>query len=184
MTARVQGKDSQFDVRAEETLSRFVSHTKKLLVDQARKIADGRPVEPDDLEEAYAAITGRQVDKSIVDSQALITWALRENRTFRVVSYTMALSLVLLGIFVVVAGIFSGVEATYRVSSIVGGILFELLALIPFKIAANSHKHTLAIRMLAALLDRVDDPRKLAAVLHDTLFAVVVGKTPVGPKTK
>ena len=184
MTARVQGKDIQLDVRAEETLSRFVSHTKKLLVDEARKIAGGRPVEPDDLEEAYAAITGRQVDKSIVDAQAIISWALRENRTFRAVSYTMALSLLLLGIIVVVAGIFSGVEATYRVSSIVGGMLFELLALIPFKFAVNSHKHTLAIKMLGVLLDRVDDPRKLAAVLHDTLSAVVVGKSPAGPETK
>jgi hypothetical protein len=184
MTARVRDKDFQLDVRAEESLSRFVSHTKKLLVDKAIKIADGRPVEPDDLEEAYAAITGRQVDKSIVDAQAIISWALRENRTFSGVSYTMALSLLLLGIIVVVAGIFSGVGATYRVSSIVGGMLFELLALIPFKFAANSHKHTLAIRMLGVLLDRVDDPRKLAAVLHDTLCAVVVRKTPEGSKTK
>jgi hypothetical protein len=184
MTARVQDKDFRLEVRAEETLSRFVSHTKKLLVDKAVEIAGGRPVEPDDLEEAYATITGRQVDKSIGDAKAIISWALRENRTFIGVSYTMALSLLLLGIIVVVAGIFYGVGATYRVSSIVGGMLFALLALIPFKFAANSHKHTLAIRMLGVLLDRVDDPRKLAGVLNDTLGAVVVRKTPEGSKTK
>jgi hypothetical protein len=184
MTARVQDKESQLDIRAEETLSRFVSHTKKLLVDEARKIARGQPVEPDDLEEAYAAITGRQVDQSIVDAQSIIASALRENRTFTGVSYAMALSLVLLGIIVVLAGIFSGVGATSRVSSIVGGMLFELMALIPFKIAANSHKHTLAIRMLGAILDRVDDPRKLAGVLDNTLCAFVDGKTPARPTTK
>jgi hypothetical protein len=170
MTAKVKGNAFQFDARAEETLSRFVSHFKKLLVDEATKTANGQPVEPDDLEEAYAAITGRQVDKSTVDAQAIISWALRENRTFEGISYAMTFSLLLVGIIVVVAGIFSGVGATYSVSSLVGGILFALLAFIPFKFAVNSHKHTLAIRMLGVLLERVDDPRKLAAVLQDTLL--------------
>jgi len=127
-------------------------------------------------------VTGRHVDKSILDAQAIISQTLRENRAFEWVSYAMALSLFVLGIILVGVGVFAGKGATYSVTSIVGGAVFELLILVPFRFAVNSRKHNIAIRMLGILLDKVDDPRKLTAVLQDTFLAVVVGKLPTGPK--
>jgi hypothetical protein len=68
------------------------------------------------------------------------------------------------------------------VTGIVGGSVFELLILVPFRFAINSRKHNIAIRMLGILLDKVDDPQKLTAVLKETWLVVVVGKMPAGPK--
>ncbi len=184
MMGKPKGEDIRLDSRAEETLSHFVSRLRELLIDEASKAAGRRPIESNDLEEAYIVVTSRHLDKSILDAQAIISQTLRENRAFEWVSYAMALSLFLLGIILVGVGIFSGKGAAYSVTSIVGGALFELLILIPFRFAVNSRKHNIAIRMLGILLDRVDDPRKLTAVLQDTFLAVVVGKMPAGPKAK
>src|SRR5271157_2053664 len=137
MMGKPKGEDFRLDSRAEETLSHFVSRLRELLIDEASKAAGRRPIESNDLEEAYIVVTSRHLDKSILDAQAIISQTLRENRAFEWVSYAMALSLFLLGIILVGVGIFSGKGAAYSVTSIVGGALFELLILVPFRVAVH-----------------------------------------------
>jgi hypothetical protein len=177
------GEDSRHEAEIEETIRRLEGEFRELLSARAGMVARGG-VESKDLEAAFEILTGRHVDKSILDAQAIVSQALRENRVFEWLSYAMALSLFVLGIILVGVGIFAGKGATYGVTSIVGGAVFELLIIMPFRFIINSRKHNIAIRMLGILLDKVEDPKKLAALLQDTFLAVVMGKMPAGPKAK
>jgi hypothetical protein len=46
----------------------------------------------------------------------------------------------------------------------------------PFRFVINSRRHNIALRMLGLILNRVDDPKKVAPLLKDTFLAVVLGK--------
>jgi len=89
----------------------------------------------------------------------------------------MAAAMFVFGLALLCIGIFADDSATYRVASIVGGSVVELLLLLPLRFAINSRRHNIAIRMLGILLDRVDDPKKLSTLLKDTFLAVVFGNS-------
>jgi hypothetical protein len=108
MKERPKDEDFPLDPQAREAFSHFLARLRELLLEEANKAAGGRPIESHDLEDAYEALTGRHVDKSILDAQKIISQALRENRTFEWVSYLMALSLFVFGIILVGAGVFAG----------------------------------------------------------------------------
>jgi hypothetical protein len=87
----------------------------------------------------------------------------------------MAVILFVFGLILLSVGLVNGDLAT-RVGCLVGGSVVELLILIPFRFAVNSRRHNIAMRMLGLIINRVDDPKKLAPLLKDTFLAVVLGK--------
>jgi hypothetical protein len=117
------------------------------------------------------------------EAQAVISQALRENRVVEWISYGMALVLFLVGLIVLAAGIVHG-DAGTRLGSFLGGSIMELLIVVPFRFAINSRRHNIALRMLGLVLNRVDDPKRLAPLLRETFLAVVLGNSPPKPGTK
>lgn len=183
MKKRTTGRaDSPLDAESEQTMSQMLGEVRELLLARARKTSPGSLIGVDDLELAYKDLLNRQGGPDSFDAQAIISLSLRENRVFEGLAYAMAVLLFVMGAGLVAAGVFAGSDASYRVSSIVGGSLFQVLLLIPFRFAIQSRKHNIALRMLGILLDRNDDPRKLAEILKNTFFAVVVGRIPEGGK--
>ncbi len=170
------------DFETEQTLLQMLGQFKELLVAKARQTATSNPIGVDDLELAYKDLLSRPGGPDVLDAQAIVSLSLRENRIFEWLAYAMAVLLFVMGAGLVGAGVFAGTDASYRVSSIVGGSLFQVLLLIPFRFAIHSRKHNIGLRMLGILIDRADDPRKLAEILKNTFFAVVVGRIPEGAK--
>ena len=99
---------------------------------------------------------------------------MKENRIIEWVSYVMAVILFVFGLVLLSIGALGGDVAT-RVGCLLGGSIVELLILVPFRFAINSRRHNIALRMLGLIINRVDDPKKLAPLLKDTFLAVVVG---------
>ena len=66
--------------------------------------------------------------------------------------------------------------ATQRGGLTDAGSIVELLILIPFRFAINSRRHNISLRMLGLIINRVDDPKKLAPLLKDTFLSVVLDK--------
>ena len=164
---------------AQRELHRILDELEDLLVARARSFAEGRPIGPDDLGQAYSVLG--YPNREIENAQMTITRTLRENRVTEWVAYSMALVLFSVGIVLLLVGAF-GSPDVYRVSCIISGSVVEMLLLLPFRFAVNCRRHNIAIRMLGILLDRVDDPKKLTTILKNTFLAVVVGNAPAQPK--
>ena len=113
------------------------------------------------------------------DSQAIISQALRENRLIEWVSYFMSIVLFAFGLMLLYQGAFSSDTGT-RVGCLLSGSIVELLILVPFRFAINSRRHNIALRMLGLIINRVDDPKKLAPLLKDTFLSVVMGQPQFG----
>jgi len=171
--------EPQLDERAQRELTRITGELRRLLLDRAGRLAEGRRITADDLDQAYSQLGFP--NRELEDAQAIITRTLRENRVSEWVAYVMALVLFSLGIVLLLAGVFGSQDVTYRITSIVSGSVVELLLLVPFRWAINCRRHNIAIRMLGILIDRVDDPKKLTTLLKDTFLAVVVGNVPQDP---
>jgi hypothetical protein len=90
----------------------------------------------------------------------------------------MAVVLFLFGLALLSLGVAHGDIGT-RVGALLSGSLVELLILVPFRVAINSRRHNIALRMLGYVLSFAKGDRKLAAsLLKDTFAAVVLGKSP------
>jgi hypothetical protein len=165
--------DYQLKAGTEKELARITADFRRLLIREAKRLG-GNDFNPDDLETAYyrLGLPNRETE----DAQTIITRTLKENRVNEWVAYGMALTLFLTGIVLLGAGVFGSQDTAYRITSIISGSIVELLLLLPFRFATNCRRHNIAIRMLGILIDRIDDPKKLAAVLKDTFLAVVTGK--------
>jgi hypothetical protein len=88
----------------------------------------------------------------------------------------MAIILFVFGLVLLSVGVALGDTAT-RIGAFAAGSIVELLILIPFRFAINSRRHNIALRMLGLIINRVDDPKKLAPLLKDTFLAVVLGRS-------
>lgn len=86
----------------------------------------------------------------------------------------MAVILFVFGLVLLSIGVAYGDVAT-RVGCLVSGSIVKLLILVPFRFVINSRRHNIALRMLGLIINRVDDPKKLAPLLKDTFLSVVVG---------
>src|SRR5258706_3578269 len=110
----------------------------------------------------------------LADAQGVVSQALRENQTIEWVAYGMAIILFMVGIGLLIAGAIHQDTGT-RIGCLTSGAVVELLIIMPLRFASNSRKHNMALRMLAHVMDHVDDPKKLAPLLKDTFLAVVLG---------
>lgn len=164
------------DPSATKALPYLVSHLRKALLSEANRLSTADHVTEEDLDQAYGRLSFPDKDSlQFADAQAVISQALRENRVVEWVSYGMATVLFVFGLVLLSVGVARADVAT-RVGAFVGGSVVELLILIPFRFAINSRKHNIALRMLGLILNRVDDPKRLAPLLKDTFLAVVLGK--------
>ena len=167
--------EKQLDKDATKALKGAIEGLQKALIAEASRIGIGDKITEDDLYQAYQCLiqpTKSQID--LADAQGVVSQALRENQTIEWVAYLMAIILFLVGIGLLIAGAVHQDIGT-RVGCLAGGAIVELLIIMPLRFASNSRKHNMALRMLAHVMDRVDDPKKLAPLLKDTFFAVVLG---------
>ncbi len=162
----------QLDPEADAAVDEVVQQFRGLLISETRKLAVGEPLHPQHLEDAYRNLMRPRLG----EAQATISQTLRENRVIEFISYGMASVLFLFGLVLLAIGVVGDDAVAFRVASIAGGSVVELLLLLPLRFAMNSRRHNIAIRMLGILLDRVDDPKKLSTLLKDTFLAVVLGK--------
>ena len=167
------------DPSVSSAVQELVSDLRASLLAEAEKISVGDEVTDDDVLLAYKRLSYPSKESiQFADAQNVISQALKENRTFEWVSYAMAVILFVFGLGVISAGLMSGDVAT-RVTCVLGGSVIELLILIPFRFAINSRRHNIALRMLGLIINRVDDPKKLAPLLKDTFVSVVLGNPQV-----
>lgn len=150
------------------------------LLYHANRISSGSQITAEDLEKAFTHLEflNRETLEEVfafADAQAVITLALKENKIVEWVSYGMAVILFSFGLFLLGVGVAHD-DAGTRVGAFVGGSIVELLILIPFRFAINSRRHNIALRMLGLILNRVNDPAKVAPLLKETFLSVVLGK--------
>lgn len=160
----------------EAELKKVLSDVRDLLLSKASYFARGRAIDREDIGHAYELLGFP--DRAIQDAQTIITQTLRENRMVECGAYGMALVMFATGIALLCAGVFGSPDLSLRVTSLVAGSLLETLLFLPVRLAINSRRHNIAIRMLGILLDRVHDPKKLGAALNETFLAVVLGRVP------
>jgi hypothetical protein len=164
------------DPSANEAFQELVSNLREALLAEAQKTAVRGRVTEEDLLLAYKRLSFPTKDSiQFADAQTVVSQALQENRLVEIVSYAMALVLFLFGLVLLAAGIMNSDVAT-RIGCLVSGSVVEMLILIPFRFAINSRRHNIALRMLGLIINRVDDPKKLASLLKDTFYAVVLGE--------
>jgi hypothetical protein len=164
------------DPSATKVLPYLVSNLRQALLVEANRLSSADHVTDEDLEQAYRGLSFPDRESlQFADAQAVISQALRENRVVEWVSYGMAIVLFVFGLVLLGVGVARDDVAT-RIGAFVGGSVVELLILIPFRFAINSRRHNIALRMLGLILNRVDDPKKVAPLLKDTFLAVVLGK--------
>ncbi|HUT11037.1 MAG TPA: hypothetical protein VMY42_11115 [Thermoguttaceae bacterium] len=173
MENRERSGEYRLEREADAAVHEMVGRFRGLLIRETVELAMGEDLHPRHLEEAYRKL----LRPTLGDAQAIISRTLRENRVIESVSYLMAAAMFVFGLALLCIGIFADDSATYRVASIIGGSVVELLLLLPLRFAINSRRHNIAIRMLGILLDRVDDPKKLSTLLKDTFLAVVLGNS-------
>lgn len=163
------------DPSVNSAIQELVSDLRDSLLAEAEKIAVGERITDDDVLLAYKQLSYPSKESiQFTDAQYVISQALKENRAFEWVSYAMAVILFVFGLAVISAGLVSG-DVSTRVTCVLGGSVIELLILIPFRFAINSRRHNIALRMLGLIINRVDDPKKLAPLLKDTFVSVVLG---------
>jgi mRNA-degrading endonuclease HigB of HigAB toxin-antitoxin module len=149
-----------------------------MLESEIENIARGNVVTPADVERAFRLVTN-QAKK---DAQADISVALRENRLIEWTGYAMAVILFLLGIFLLIAGIYQDNDAGVKIATIVGGTFVDLFFIIPLRLAINSRRENIQVRLLGVLLDRVNDPKVLAQLLRQLFKELSQSKSPGSPK--
>lgn len=168
--------EALLDPSATKALQELASELREALLSEAAKFSREGRITDEDLALAYKRLSFPSRDAMAFDNaQAVISQALRENRVIEWVSYAMAVVLFVFGLGLMSFGVANGDIAT-RIGCIISGSIIELLILIPFRFAINSRRHNIAMRMLGLIINRVDDPKKLAPLLRDTFMSVVLGK--------
>lgn len=138
----------------------------------------GGGISADDVQAAYQGLTAP--DSSLrSDAQKNVAIAFKENRSFQIIGYGMALALFGFGLFLLGYSAFGPTDAVGRVASLVGGSFAQILLLIPLRFAVNARRNNFAIRILGYLLDQVDDPQLLAELIRRLIGEVTSGHQPV-----
>lgn len=168
--------ERSLDPSAIQALQTFVADLRETLLSEAAKVSNSGQITEDDLALAHGRLNFPTRESiQFADAQAVISQALKENRIVEWVSYVMAVVLFGFGLVLLAEGAFSR-DVAARVGCLISGSVVELLILVPFRFAINSRRHNIALRMLGLIINRVDDPKKLAPLLKDTFLCVVLGK--------
>lgn len=176
MSEPSKNRETLLDPSADETFQELVAALREALLFEAQRTAVGGRITDEGLRNAYKRLSFPTKDSlQFADAQAVVSQALKENRIIEWVSYVMAIILFVFGLIMLSLGAVSSDVAT-RIGCLLGGSIVELLILVPFRFAINSRRHNIALRMLGLIVNRVDDPKKLAPLLKDTFLAVVLGK--------
>jgi len=159
-------------------LQNLISDLRQALLIEASNLSKGDEVSEEDLLRAYKRLEYPDKDSlPSADVQTIISRALRENRGLEWISYGMAIVFFLFGLALFGIGVANS-DVGVRIGAFFGGSVVELMILVPFRLAVNSRRHNIALRMLGIILNRVHDPKRLAPLLKDTFLAVVLGKAP------
>lgn len=106
------------------------------------------------------------------DAQRLVNTAFKENRFVEWTGYAMAVVLFLFGLALLLFGILGASNVGSRVASLVGGSVAELVLIIPLRFSINARRHNFGLRILAHLLDRIDDPALISDCIRRLLGEV------------
>ncbi len=117
-----------------------------------------------DVRRAYDEFTSEKRSPKFADAQKIVSQALDENRRLERLSYRMAVVFFLSGLAILIAGVAFG-DSAARSGALFSGSIVEMLILMPFRVIVNSRRENIALNMLGIILDRVDDPKKLATLL-------------------
>jgi hypothetical protein len=174
-----QPSDSEerlLEPRVTKALQSLMGEFRELVLAEAAKVSPDGRIDEGHLVQAYTRLGFPDREAvQFADAQSVISRALRENRILEWVSYAMAITLFLFGLFLLTAGVFAG-DVSQRVGCLSAGSIVQVLILIPFRFAINARRHNIALRMLGMIINRVDDPKKLAPLLKDTFLCVVLGR--------
>jgi len=167
---------NRLDRTADEELNVALDTFRRALLDRAEQYAENEneSISGDHIQLAYKSIYAP--DPALRSAQRIVSLALYENRIAELIAYGMASALFALGFVLVLIGVFAS-SANIRVTGIATGTLFELLLLAPIRFATNVRRHNIAIRMLALVLDRVEDPKTLSQVLSKNFKEVLIPTT-------
>jgi len=179
MSPPLENVESRLDPDANRQLSNALDALRRHIVADAAKLAPkGVAISEDDVHAAYTSVLGRTPESTVVgDAQATISQALKENQVVEWVSYCMAITWFLVGLALLLIGALTA-DVPTRLGFLSGGTIVQLLILAPVRIAMNSRRHNIAIRMLGIILSRVQDPKDLAPLLKESFLRVVLGVQP------
>jgi hypothetical protein len=171
-------EDYRLDSSAAALVTDLTTEFRECFLTRAAQNARGTSVTTADIEKAHkqwAFPTPESLE--LADAQTIISRALSENRAVEWVSYGMAVVFFFVGLYLLLKGAATA-DLAARVGHLAGGSIVELMILVPFRFAIHSRRHNIALRMLGMIIDRVDDPKKLAALLKETYLTVVLGNIP------
>ncbi len=175
MSNSSENLEKLLDPSAKKAFLELANDLRQTLYEEALKTSCGSVTE-DDLLLAHKRLNFPSKDaRRFNDAQEVISQAFRENRVIEWLSYVMAVILFVFGLVLLSIGVANS-DASTRIGCMISGSIVELLILIPFRFAINSRRHNMAMRMLGLIINRVDDPKKLAPLLKDTFLNVVLGK--------
>jgi len=178
-----RGHRKPLEPNAAAELQQILDGLRRTIIDKAEQVSAGAAIQSDDLAWAYRVTVefGEEPPRweTAKGSQAIISAALRENRICEVISYLLAIAIFAAGLSLVISAGFGDAPLESRIGSLVAGAVLEIVFLVPLRIAVNSRRHNIALRVLGLLIDKVDDPEKLVGLLHP--FAqTVAGSTKLG----
>jgi hypothetical protein len=168
--------EKQLDPAALQASLQYRDALYEELLAKAQAISRASRITADEVHCAYWQIVYPNKEmRPFADSQVYISQALEENRGAERIAFSMAMALFLVGLVAIGMGIAQG-DAAVRLANFFGGTIVELLVLVPFRFVVNSRRHNISIRMLGILLEGVDDPKKVAAMLKQMFPAIVLDK--------
>lgn len=168
-----ESHEKLLDPSATKAIQELLAGVRTNLLLEAARLSDDQAITSEHLWEAYQRLCLPDKGRlQWVDAQAIISTALSENRKFEWLACGMAILLFVFGLTLLSVGILDSDVAT-RAAALIGGSIAELLILLPFRVVINSRQN-IALRMLGIVINRVDDPKKLAPLLKDTFLAVVL----------
>ncbi|GAB4142157.1 MAG: hypothetical protein Tsb009_12280 [Planctomycetaceae bacterium] len=176
MGTQENAKTSLLNPETIKTLHEMESNLRDALIAEASRLSSDGTITEENLVAAYKNLSYPDPNSlQFIDAQSVISQALRENRIIEWVSYGMAIVLFIFGLVLLTIGATNS-DSSMRTGCLLSGSIVELLILVPFRFAIHSRRHNIALRMLGLVINRVDDPKKLAPLLKDTFLAVVLGR--------
>lgn len=163
MANKDSSKLPQLDPDADEPLfaAREVFHD--LLLKEAARLSRGQPILAVHIKQACRNLLDVELRG---DVQAIISRALRENKSIEWIAYFMVIALFGLGAVLIAFGLLSTGDIPSRIPTLIGGAISHVLLLPALRFAINARRHNLAIRLFGAALERAETPKTLTLVLE------------------
>jgi hypothetical protein len=120
-----QRRRKPLDPNAADELQRELDRLRQDIIDRADQTATEDTIQSEDVYHAYKAIVDYRDEP--VDSQAIISTALRENRICEVISYILAIAIFAAGLSLVISAGFGDAPLEARIGSLAAGSLLEMV---------------------------------------------------------